>query len=618
MAKMIPTEVIDEVRNSVNIADIVGRYVQLRKAGKNLFGLCPFHDEKTPSFSVSEDKQIFHCFSCGRGGNVFKFLMDLEHISFPEAVAKVAELANIPIDQQYIKKSQPTDNYSNSQAALIKLNKQAADLYHHILVNTELGKKALNYLKQRGMTAEDIEKFKIGFAPAENDLLLDFFQDKDVTDEVLNNSGLFVESNDGNLHDRFFNRIMFPIEDNSGKVIAFSGRVLEKQYNVPKYLNSPETSIFNKSKVLYNFYNARNEIIQNKSVILYEGFMDVIASNRAGVENAIATMGTSLTQYHINEIGRVCQNVTLCFDGDAPGQKAIAHSIDLINQYNSSLKIKVIFIPDNQDPDEYIGQYGSISFQDLMTQNGESSMSFFMKYERRDLNLANESDRLTYIKRALTRLAVIKDAIEQDIYLNQLADEFKIDKADLKNQLRQIQASQIVKESHQESQRLPENTPQNPAVITQNVSQKKDKVEASEYCLLNRALNNQDVWLKLQNIPDFYFPDEQLETIYMLAGGYLAQNHNQYQVADFMDYLKEASLQETLSNVESLELDPEVSEDEIDDYVKIIMDDAPLVEKIKQVKADLDEATRLGNQKLQQQLAIELINLYQKQQQLQR
>jgi DNA primase len=617
MAGMIPEDVIDNVRNSVDITDIVGRYVQLKKAGKNLFGVCPFHDEKTPSFSVSESKQIFHCFSCGRGGNVFKFLMDLENVSFPDAVRRVAEFGNIPLDQGYFKTTKKS-TYSSEQGALIELYEQAAELFSHILLNTQLGEEALKYLQDRGMTEADIKDFNIGFAAPEQNLLLSFFQEHGVDQQLMAESGLFTESEDRTLRDRFFNRIIFPIKDANGKIVAFSGRSLVKDKNHPKYLNSPETSIFNKGKVLYNFSQARSEIIQQKTVILYEGFMDVIAAHRASVKNGIATMGTSMTEDHIRAIKRVADRVIICFDGDAPGQKAIARAITLLRQ-SSDLQISVVFIPDHLDPDEYVKQYGVESFQNLMRQTGESSTSFLLKYDRTGLNLANENDQLEYLKKALGRISNLKDALEQDLYLNQLSEEFSIDKRDLKDQLKESVADRIAHAPQAppepDEQQLPPPGYDDQPVINQNLPKKLSKVDVSEYRLMARALNNHDVWLKLQSLTNFYFRNEKLETIYMLAGGYLERTH-EYNAADFMDYLKEGELQAIIADIESINLSPEFTEEEIQDYIDVIENDAPLSEQIDNLKTDLAEATRLGNQELQQQLTLKLIALYQKQQQL--
>ncbi|TLQ04917.1 DNA primase [Pediococcus stilesii] len=617
MAGIIPEDVIDNVRTSVDIVDVVGRYVQLKNAGKNLFGICPFHDEKTPSFSVSESKQIFHCFSCGRGGNVFKFLMDLENISFPEAVRRVAEFGNISLDQRYFKSSKQA-TYTPNQSSLIDLYEKAAELFSHVLLNTKLGENALSYLKQRGLSEKEIKDFNIGFAAPEQDLLLSFFKEHKIDDKTMAESGLFIETGEHELRDRFFNRIIFPIKDSNGKIVAFSGRSLVKDPNHPKYLNSPETSIFNKGKVLYNFFQARSEIIQSKTVILYEGFMDVIAAHRANVKNGIATMGTSLTEDHINAINRVADRVIICFDGDEPGQRAIARAIELFRN-DSNLQISVVFIPDNLDPDEFVKQRGVESFQSLMKQTGESSTSFLLKYDRMGLNLANENDQLEYLKKALARIGGLKDALEQDLYLNQLSDEFGIDKGDLKDQLRESVADRLahpVKPSFSQSEQVPPPEYNNYPEVNQNSPQKMSKVEVSEYRLMARALNNHDVWLKVQGLPKFFFPNDQLETIYMLADGYLEKNR-EYDPADFMDYLKEDDLQSILANVESINLSPNYTEEEIEDYISVIQDDAPLSDQIASVKSDLDEATRLGNKALQKELAVKLIDLYQKKQELQ-
>ncbi|ARW26584.1 DNA primase [Pediococcus acidilactici] len=501
---------------------------------------------------------------------------------------------------------------------MIGLYEKAAELYHHVLVNTQLGEKALAYLKKRGITEADLQDFDLGFAPADQDLLLSFLKEQQIDQKQMQDSGLFIETADGSLKDRFFNRIMFPIKDNNGKIVAFSGRSLVKDDQHPKYLNSPETSIFNKGKVLYNFSQARPEIVQKKTVILYEGFMDVIAAHRAQVTNGIATMGTSLTEDHVRALKRVASRVVICFDGDEPGQRAIAKAIALIKQ-TSDLQISVIFIPDNRDPDEYVRDKGIESFQKLMNQTGESSTAFLLKFDRMGLNLANENDQLEYLKKALRRIGELNDALEQDLYLNQLAEEFSIDKRDLKNQLRESVADRI---AHTPRQFDPGPAPAPPPTFenqvekTENTSKKLSSVDISQYRLLARALNHHDVWLKLQSLPDFYFPNEQLETIYMLAGGYLAKNQ-EYDAADFMDYLKEPELQSVVANIESINLSPDYTEEEIEDYISLIKDVAPLSEQISKVKSDLNEATRLGNQELQQQLTLKLISLYQKQQQLQ-
>lgn len=610
MAGSIPEEVVEQVRNSVDIVDVVSRHVQLKKMGKNLFGICPFHEERTPSFSVSEDKQIFHCFSCGRGGNVFRFLMDLENLSFPESVQKVAEFANMQLDQSYFSKSQ-VEQYSSQQSEQIALYKEAATLYTHILKNTKLGEDALNYLNERGITEDDINIFQIGFAPSDN-LLLEYCKEHNIDYEQMRKSGLFVEDDDGDLHDRFFNRIMFPIKNQLGNVVAFSGRVLEKKENQPKYLNSPESEIFNKGRTLYNFDRVRSLISQKRSIILFEGFMDVIAANRAGTTNGIASMGTSLTTDQVTMIARVSKEVVICYDGDDAGQNAIARAIQLVEQ-ESSLKIRIVFLPDGQDPDEYVKNNGSKSFEQLMASSGESSTAFYLKYDRRGLNLTNENDQVAYIRQSIARISRLGDSIEQDIYLKQLSDEFSIDIGDLKQQMNHVYADQTIRQNNRNRRSTP--VSEGETRLTNAVStptKSLSKVERAERLLLYRALNEHDVWIKLQGTPEFFFPDTNFQTVYVLAGDYL-NAHAEYDAASFIDYLKKPEFQRVVADLETINVSDLSSGTEVDDYIRVIKDDAPLSSQIKAATDDLNEAVRLGNQKLQEELTIRLVTLFQQQ-----
>ena len=295
MAMMIPDEVVNRVRQETNIVDVVSQYVQLKKSGKNLFGFCPFHDEKTPSFSVAEEKQIFHCFSCGRGGNVFTFLMEVDGLSFPEAVFKTAELSHVKLDERLTTSNFGEQKTDSKKEKLIKAHVETAELFHHVLLNTKVGEEALQYLLDRGLTRELIETFNIGFAPAERTMLYQYLTGKEYDKTLLSETGLFVERDSGELLDRFYNRIMFPIRNQQGKTIAFSGRIFKVESTegkaAPKYSNSTETYLFNKRNVLFNYDLARANIRREKEVILFEGFMDVIASWDAGVKNGVASIG---------------------------------------------------------------------------------------------------------------------------------------------------------------------------------------------------------------------------------------------------------------------------------------------------------------------------------------
>lgn len=623
MANRIPEEKVEQVRSAVNIADFIGQYVQLKKAGKNLFGLCPFHEERTPSFSVNEQKQIFHCFSCGRGGNVFSFIMDLENLSFPEAVVKVADFGHIDLPASYTAQSQPAAPKDQQQADLLKLYADSAKMYQHILVNTELGEPALKYLHERGLDDETIKTFGIGYAPA-NQLLLDFFKEHQTDYQLLRQSGLFIENQAGDLRDRFVDRVLFPIKDASGRVIAFSGRILKKSPNEPKYLNSPETKLFNKRSVLFNFDLARGPIRQQKSVVLFEGFMDVIAAYRSGIQNGVASMGTSLTDEQIYMLERVTDTLYVCYDSDMPGQKATDRALKLLGG-NSRLNLGVIQMPDGMDPDEYLRAQGQEKFVQVFEDGKQTPTAFEMQYLKHDLNLQNTPDQLTYLQAVLQQLAQLSSSVEQDLYLNQLVAEFDLDKDDLKQQLRSLVGQQAVRRGggHSDETQVappPAPAPLGPPPATVDGSTNRgplSRVEKAERLLLYRLLNDHDVWLRVMAIAGFHFVHDSYQQILVYAEAYF-KTHNQFDLGNFTDFMTDSDLQPVVTSLEFMDVANESSKEEIADLVNVIMNQQPLVEQINSKKAELTAAKQIGNRDLVQQLTLALIDLYRQQQQVQR
>ncbi|MBO2711672.1 DNA primase [Lactiplantibacillus plantarum] len=623
MANRIPEEKVEQVRSAVNIADFIGQYVQLKKAGKNLFGLCPFHEERTPSFSVNEQKQIFHCFSCGRGGNVFSFIMDLENLSFPEAVVKVADFGHIDLPASYTAQSQPAAPKDQQQADLLKLYSDSAKMYQHILVNTELGEPALKYLHERGLDDETIKTFGIGYAPA-NQLLLDFFKEHQTDYQLLRQSGLFIENQAGDLRDRFVDRVLFPIKDASGRVIAFSGRILKKSPNEPKYLNSPETKLFNKRSVLFNFDLARGPIRQQKSVVLFEGFMDVIAAYRSGIQNGVASMGTSLTDEQIYMLERVTDTLYVCYDSDMPGQKATDRALKLLGG-NSRLNLGVIQMPDRMDPDEYLRAQGQEKFVQVFEDGKQTPTAFEMQYLKHDLNLQNTPDQLTYLQAVLQQLAQLSSSVEQDLYLNQLVAEFDLDKDDLKQQLRSLVGQQAVRRGggHSDETQVappPAPAPLGPPPATVDGSTNSgplSRVEKAERLLLYRLLNDHDVWLRVMAIAGFHFVHDSYQQILVYAEAYF-KTHNQFDLGNFTDFMTDSDLQPVVTSLEFMDVANESSKEEIADLVNVIMNQQPLVEQINSKKAELMAAKQIGNRDLVQQLTLALIDLYRQQQQVQR
>lgn len=613
MAK-IPQNVIDKVRNSVDIGDIIGHYVQLRQAGKNLTGLCPFHEEKTPSFSVNEEKQFFYCFGCGRGGNVFQFLMELKHIDFAEAVKEVANDGGVALSSQYtdVPLKQPTNS---EHQRLIDLHEKAAKLYHHILLNTPAGEPARRYLKKRGMSAELIEQFNLGYAPSQQ-LLKPYFEQEKVDYQLMRKSGLFSENQQGELYDRFIDRVIYPIRNGQGQVIAFSGRLLDTtKTDLPKYLNSPETPIFNKRKTLFNFDVARKQARKSGKIILFEGFMDVISAFGAGVSNGIASMGTSFTEEQVHIIDRATTQLDICYDGDDPGQNAIDRAIQLVQDQQTNLQLRVVQLPAGIDPDEYVQQYGSEKFQNYLANHEETPVDFYLRFLRNGKNLENQQTLINYLDQVLRIIARLNVPLEEDIYLQKLADEFSLDKVTLKSQLNRVRQQLGIKRSNQPV-RLPE-TPYEDVTAIQQAKQtvKVSRTELAEQILLRYMLYDREVWTHVTAKPDFHFPHEQYQTLYLLATSYFTE-HSDYSAAEFLDYINDSTLRGTLGQIEQLNVEPQVEMRVIDDCLKILIEQTPLAQQIAAKQAQLKEANALNNTELVTQLTIELVKLLQQQQQL--
>lgn len=611
--RRIPTDVIDQIRSDVNILDIVGQYVQLHRSGSNWFGLCPFHTEKTGSFSVNEPKQFFHCFSCGRGGNVFKFLMEIEDLTFPEAVYRTAELAGIELDAKYLPQNTTGAEDTQSETGRLKqLYAQAGQLYHHILVNTKLGQPALDYLHERGLSDELIAEFQLGYAP-QADLLQAFFHEKKLDDyQTLRKSGLFSERQGEELAERFNDRIMFPIRNQTGQIIAFSGRLLTPDKKLPKYLNSPEGILFNKRKVLFNFDKAKKTIRHESKVYLFEGFMDVLAAWRAGIKNGVASMGTSLTSEQIYLLEQTASKLYICYDGDLPGRKATKRALELIAPL-SKFELGAILLPEKLDPDEYVRKYGPENFKDFVTSHERTELEFYLEYFRAGRNLETESDQLAYITDVLEKVAQVKDPLARDLTINRLAKEFELDKNNLTSQLQalmqQVQSEQLKQDQANSLKRSDK--------VVYSTQQRQEKkrytpAEQAERLLLYRLLHEHDVFLRIKGLADFSFIHEDYETIFLLADGYF-DRYSEYESASFLDFLKDEHLRQIIISLELGDYG-ESNEQEISDCLAFIMQHSPLEEQIKAVEAQLEQAKRLGDAKAIMEQTTKLIELLKKKQ----
>ncbi|MFC3344086.1 DNA primase [Paenibacillus abyssi] len=430
---MIPETVIKEVLRHHDIVETVGRYVHLTKQGKYMKGLCPFHSEKTPSFTVTPDKQIFHCYGCGQGGDVIKFVGLMEGYSFPEAVRVMAENAGIAVTWTP-QASDPTP-MQRERDILLTAHELSAKFYHYLLNNTEAGRPAKEYLRSRGLTDKLIEQFMIGYAPNNWDVLFKFLTKREYDPALMERGGLLSPKSDGTGYvDRFRDRVMFPLWNREGKVIAFAGRIMGD--GQPKYLNSPETVLFNKSKNLYHFHQARPDIRKTGQLVLFEGYMDVIKAWSAGVKNGVATMGTALTEEHVEIIRRNADEVVICYDGDNAGQAAILKTIPLLEK--ARVKQAVALLPKGMDPDEYITAKGTDAFVREVISQPVSAMKFRLIYSRKHHTMVEEEGRKNYVMEAVSMIAELESTIEREFYLKELAREFEVSLDTLKQDCHQI------------------------------------------------------------------------------------------------------------------------------------------------------------------------------------
>lgn len=360
MSRYFENELIEQIKDANDIVSVVSEHVTLKKKGKNYWGCCPFHNEKTPSFSVAPDKGFYYCFGCHASGNAIKFLMELEGITFVEALERLANRANIPLPEA--KLSPQVRAREERRKKLYEACDLAANFFHNCLLKTSYGKAGLEYLKKRGLTDETIEKFRLGFAPDGWDRLYKAFRERGIEESILLELNLIRKNDKGQAYDFFRNRVMFPIMDGKGRVVGFGGRVMDD--STPKYLNSPECQIFEKCKILFAFDKAYKSIREEKQAILVEGYMDVISAHNKGVTNVVASLGTAYTKDHGHILMRQADEIILAYDMDGAGRQAAARAIELLQ--NTDFKVRVLAMPDGKDPDDYVRNHGGKAFKELV------------------------------------------------------------------------------------------------------------------------------------------------------------------------------------------------------------------------------------------------------------
>ncbi|PKR80197.1 DNA primase [Brumimicrobium salinarum] len=430
----IPSHIIDEIMNTARIEEVIGEYVQLKKSGSNYKGLSPFTEEKTPSFMVSPAKQIFKCFSTGKGGTVVSFLMELEQFSYPEALRWLAERYNIQLPEE--KPLTPEEQHELTERESLQIiNTFARDFFVDTIKSSTEGKSiGLSYFKERGFTQDTIDKFQLGYCPRKEKSFTETALEKGFKQQYLEQLGL-TKTKDDRKFDFFSGRVMFPIHSVSGKVLGFGGRTLQTHSKTAKYFNSPESILYDKSKVLYGIYFAKNEIIKQDNCFLVEGYTDVISLAQSGVENVVSSSGTSLTKGQIKLIQRYTQNITVLYDSDAAGIKASFRGIDLLLE--EGMTVQVCLFPEGEDPDSFAK---SVSTEELKSYLAENQKDF-VGFKTDVLLQGTENDpiqRASLIKEIVGSIALIPDSITRSVYIKQTANQFELEEQTLLNELNKV------------------------------------------------------------------------------------------------------------------------------------------------------------------------------------
>lgn len=424
----LPDSFLDELKARSDITEIVSGYVSLKRRGKNMVGLCPFHNEKTPSFNIYPENGSFYCFGCGTGGDVITFIRRIENLDYMEAVRFLAQRAglNVPEDQV-------DDGMARLRSRILEINRETARFYHRILMGEE-GKAGLSYLTGRGLSLRTIRHFGLGFSPAGRFQLCDHLRGMGYSDEELITANVAFKSRSGRAMDRFNNRVMYPIIDLRGNVIAFGGRILTDEK--PKYINTNDTPVYHKSNGLFAMNFAKNT--DSGQLILAEGYMDVISLHQAGFTQAIASLGTSLTIEQARLISRYAKEVVICYDSDSAGQKATARAIPILRE--AGLLVRVMSVPDGKDPDEFIrshGEEGRLRFQKLLDACG-NDVEYQLQKLKSQQNIQTESGRVQYLNAAAEVLAGIQNPIERDVYAGRLAEEAGVERSSVLLLIRQL------------------------------------------------------------------------------------------------------------------------------------------------------------------------------------
>ncbi|WP_235195209.1 DNA primase [Exiguobacterium oxidotolerans] len=555
--KRIPDELVDQVRQATDIVELISERVELKKQGNRYSGLCPFHSEKSPSFSVSPDKGMYYCFGCGAGGNAITFVMETEGMSFPEAVSKLADRTDVTLPE--FERSDQTESTPDQEKKyrMREAHRIVADLYHEVMLQTAAGDAGREYLEKRGIGESAMREFKLGYAPDQERFTVDSLTRRNFDLDEMVEAGLISVGRDGDYRDRFNGRVVFPISDRDGTVVGFSGRSIDGRD--PKYVNTAETPLFNKSELLFGFAQARGAMRKNKQVVLVEGNLDVVRVAQAGISYTVASLGTALTPVHAQNLGRIVDEVIICYDGDKAGRAATIKALRLLEDV--AVDCSVIRLPDEEDPDSYIGTHSEETFIRLVEQERVSSLEFKSFYFRQGKNLRLEGERVRYIETMLEEINRTTNPLLRDIYLGKLAEEFQLSKESLLSQVKPLQAPTVKQERRVERQT--------------NVAAPQDRTftnwKRAERFLLAYMIRSEEVGMEVRDQlgVDFNDPAHQLIAgkLYEFYGAGAPANPDR-----FLTMLQDASLQRIVADLEFM-LMPEYDPDLLSHYIRAVQNE---------------------------------------------
>lgn len=494
-------ELIEEVRTRNDIVDVISGYVRLQKKGSSYFGLCPFHNEKSPSFSVSRQKQMYYCFGCGAGGNVFTFLMEYENFSFVEAVKFLADRAGIELPQQEYSKE--AKEKADLKASILEVNKTAAK-YFYVQLKSERGQQAYAYLKNRGLSDETITAFGLGYSNKFSDDLYKYLRGKGYSEELIRQAGLINTDERQGVYDKFWNRVIFPIMDVNSRVIGFGGRVMGDAK--PKYLNSPETVVFDKSRNLYGLNRARTS--RKPYFLLCEGYMDVISLHQAGFTNAVASLGTALTPGHASLIKRYVQEVYLTYDSDEAGTKAALRAVPILK--SAGISAKVIRMDPYKDPDEFIKNLGAEEYENRI-QKARNGFMFSLEMLERDYDMASPEGKTEFFREAARRLLTFEDELERNNYIEAVSSAYKIRRESLEKLVTKMAVSAGMAKPVAR-----------PKKAEGAAAQKEDGILTSQKALLTWMIEDEKLYGKISSL---IHPDDFTGEIYRKVAGLLYEQY---------------------------------------------------------------------------------------------